>query len=410
MQAATAGAEDGAPNHPLALRMGVIAGFSHNAVIGCIMGSFSVLLATAAATSGMTTEQALLGGPAVMLGSSLAAPIAGDAMTRMPLRRLMVFGAALATLGFVLLALVPGKLVYFASYLLLFGPAMAIVGSVGPATLVTRWFNSNRGLALGLVHLNIVVAVMPLFCNWLLGVAGPLAVYLTMAGLVALVLTPMLLAIRERPPEAVPAGDAAQPGAPAEALSLWQILKLPAFWYIAASASAVITGIMVLTFTMVPLAESYGYSRGQGAVLQTIMSVAGMAGSVLFGWLADRLGGLRGLALLAFDFAVLMAVLLLKLPFGVLAVVIGLLGLHGAGMVPNVSRALATVLGPAAFSRAFGLFSLLSVPFTALGIAGMGASHSATGSYNAGLAGVVALLLLAVPLTVLAGRARATAG
>ena len=83
MQAATAGAEDGAPNHPLALRMGVIAGFSHNAVIGCIMGSFSVLLATAAATSGMTTEQALLGGPAVMLGSSLAAPIAGDAMTRL---------------------------------------------------------------------------------------------------------------------------------------------------------------------------------------------------------------------------------------------------------------------------------------------------------------------------------------
>ena len=408
MHVATESAGETAPNHPLAVRMGIIAGFSHNAVVGCIMGSFSVLLASAAATAGITTEQALLAGPVVMLGSALAAPIAGDAMTRMPLRRMMLFGAVLATLGFVLLAMVPGKLVYFGSYLLLFGPAMAIVGSVGPATLVTRWFNSNRGLALGLVHLNIVVAVMPLFCNWLLGAAGPLAVYLTMAALVALVLMPMLLAIREHPPEKVAGEGGAMAAAPAEALTLWQILKLPPFWCIAASASAVITGIMVLTFTMVPLAESYGYSRGQGAMLQTVMSVAGMVGSVLFGWLADKLGGLRGLALLAFDFAVLLAILLLKLPFAALVVVIALLGLHGSGMVPNVSRALATVLGPAAFSRAFGLFSLLSVPFTALGIAGMGASHKATGSYNAGLTGVVVLLLIAIPLTFLAGRSRIT--
>src|SRR3546814_7297044 len=29
------------------------------------------------------------------------------------------------------------------------------------ATLVTRWFHSNRGLALGIVHLPVVIAIVP---------------------------------------------------------------------------------------------------------------------------------------------------------------------------------------------------------------------------------------------------------
>jgi len=96
---------------------------------------------------------------------------------------------------------------------------------------------------------------------------------------------------------------------------------------------------------MIPIGESLGVSRDKSAIMQSIMAFSGMAGSIIFGWIADRIGGARGVALIAFNSAVLFGLLQLQLPYGALLVVIGLCGLHGAGMIPNVSRALAHSLG-----------------------------------------------------------------
>lgn len=125
-----------------------------------------------------------------------------------------------------------------------------------------------------------------------------------------------------------------------------------------------------------------------------------MARSILFGWITDRIGGARGLALIAFNFAVLLGLLLLHLPFVPLAIVIGLLGLHGSGMIPNLSRALADAFGQDSFSRAFGLATSLSVPFTLIGLIGTGISVTRTGGYGLAI-GVSAVALLAVvPLVI----------
>jgi MFS family permease len=187
-------------------------------------------------------------------------------------------------------------------------------------------------------------------------------------------------------------------------LTLREIVSRPAFWCLAVASSAIITSIMVLTFGMVTIAEGMGYTREQGAFLQTLMALSGMAGSILFGWVADRLGGFKGLALLAFDFALLMAMLLFKLPYPALMLVVALLGLHGAGMVPNVSRALTSALGQESFSRAFGMSSFLSVIFTAAGLYGMSLSHKILGDYSGSTVGLVALLLVAIPLAFAASR------
>jgi sugar phosphate permease len=304
---------------------------------------------------------------------------------------------------------------------------MSIAGSVGPATLVTRWFNRNRGLALGLVNLSLGNAVIPLLCVAVLDGYGASAVYLMMAALVGVILLPAGLAIRDYPEgerqvspadgEGLAVAEAvddfipgAEPAVEAEALAraesgggdsmtVWQIMRQPAFWAITIAAGLVIAAIMMLTFNMIPLAESLGVERTRGAVLLSTMSFAGMAGSILFGWVADRIGGARGVALIAFNHVVLLALLLFgNLPFAGLLVVIALLGLHGAGMIPNVSRALAHSFGSGSFSRAFGLQSALSVPPTAIGIWAMGASFTRTGSYGAALGGIAIALLLAVPL------------
>ena len=394
-----------APNHPNAKWMGLIAGISHNMIIGCLMGSFSVMLASVETRMGVTRAESSSVGALVIFGSALIGALVGPLMARFSLRPLFFFGASLMVAGFLLLAFTTSYPVYLGTYLLLFGPSMAIAGSVGPATLVTRWFSRSRGLALGLVHLSLVVAVMPLVCTWILNTYGAQATYLAMAVLIGVSLLPATLAIRDYPPGAGPQATAAQQAAAtADTMTVPQILKSPAFWAIATLAGLVITSIMMLTFNMIQIAGSLGITGYDAALLQSIMSFSGMAGSILFGWVADRIGGGRGIALLALDSAVLLMLLQMDMPYWARAVVIGLLGLHGAGMVPNVSRALAHSLGQNSFSRAFGLQAALSVPFTIVGIAAMGMSFDRTQSYSSALTGIAVFLAAAIPLGLYAAR------
>lgn len=394
MQAEDTAAE-GAPNHPQAVWMGLIAGISHNMVIGCLMGSFSVMLASVEQRLQVTREMSTAAGPLVILGSAILASVVGELMARHSLRLLMFVGACLSVIGYLVLAFTASYPVYLGAYLLLFGPSMAIAGSVGPATLVTRWFSRNRGIALGLVHLSIVVAIMPLLSNWVLENYGAKATYLMLATLVGISLVPATLAIRDYPPGSSVAHVLTPAGQLPDTLKVGQIIRRPAFWALAMASGLVIASIMVLTFNMIQLAESLGIPRDKGAMLQAIMAFSGMAGSIIFGWIADKLGGARGLALLAFNSAVLFALLLLDLPFAALAVVIGLFGLHGAGMIPNLSRALAHSLGQGSFSRAFGLATACGVPFTVIGVMATAAVYTRTGSYTPAIAGLAVCLAIA---------------
>jgi MFS family permease len=397
-----------ARNHPQAKWMGLIAGLSHNMIIGCLMGSFSVMLASVEQRMHVTREASSVAGSLVIFGSALIASVVGVIIARRSLRLLMVLAAGLSLAGYLILAFTESYPLYIACYLLLFGPSMAIGGSVGPATLVTRWFDRNRGLALGLVHFNVIVAVVPVLSNWMLERHGASSTYLLMAALVGAGLLPFTLLIRDYPPGAAPgAGDRAGAAA-AGSVTVAQIVRRPRFWGLAIAAAATITGTMVLTFNMIPITTSLGIDRNHGAVLQSIMSLSGMAGSIFFGWVADRIGGARGLALVVFDMAVLFGLLLLDLPFPALALVIGLLGMHGAGTIPNISRALADVFGSTGFSRAFGLSTSLSVPFTVIALQGVAATFTRAQTYTPAIAALSVFYLVILPIALMAGRRPAT--
>jgi MFS family permease len=341
-----------ARNHPLALRMGIIAGVSHNVVIGT-MGHFGVMLASAEQRTNITAGQAALGMPLLLIGSSVVAPFAGVLLAKHSLRMILVIGAVLTVCGFALLGLSTSYPLYLAAYGFFLGPAMSLTGSIGPATLVTRWFTKKRGLALGVVHLPIVVTILPVALNSFLERYGPTISYLMLAMFTAVLLVPLTLLTVDHPPGGETlAPEAAEMRTADGSFSVAQLLAQPRFWAICLAAIASMSSSIMLGSLLVPMGVSWGFSRGESALIQSLMSAGGMVGAVVFGLISDRIGGARALALIAFDCGVLWLLLLLQPPFLATAVIVGLIGMHGAGAIPGISRAISDALGRPASAAA----------------------------------------------------------
>src|ERR1700722_12032195 len=93
-----------AQNHPLAIRMAAISFFVHNLVIGCIFGSYGVLLLAVEARTHLTRDLSSLGISLVLAVIALMAPVFGVLVGKFSLRLLMMLGALMMTAGFIILA------------------------------------------------------------------------------------------------------------------------------------------------------------------------------------------------------------------------------------------------------------------------------------------------------------------
>lgn len=412
MQTEAAGAPElnspGPKNHPLAIRMGVLAWLSHNVLIGAVFGTPAILLRPMAERMQVSAELASAGVPLVMVGSAVLASVAGVFAARFSLRSLMAASAGAAMLAWLLLAFSPSFISYIIAYGLLLGPAMALAGIVVPPTLVTRWFNRNRGLAIGLVHLPVIVTILPVAGNWMIERHGVETLFFVLAGLSGVLLLCSLLVIDHPPHETAKGAMEVQDAAAAQGggLTVPQLLKNPYFWALALAVSAMNTSVVLLGVHLVNMAETWGLTRDNGALLASAMALCGIAGSILFGMLADRIGGARTVALVVFDGLVLWVLLTLGLPFPALLVVIGLMGMHGSAGIPAASRAYADALGAASFSRAYGLSATVTMPITIACIIAAGTGARITGGYTITLIVMAAYCAAGLALALFAARGR----
>jgi cyanate permease len=401
------------PNDPRAVRMGGIAWLSHNIIIGSIFGTAGVLLIPLQDRLHVDRGLASIGVPMVIVGSAVLASVAGVLAARYSLRRLLAVSGVLMALAWLILAFAHSYWLFLISYGLLLGPAMAVGGSVLPPTIVTRWFQRHRGLAIGIVHLPIVITIMPLVASLVISQFGVTALFLGLAVFAAVTLIPGSLALIEYPPghdprqhanETVTERSARGATAAGPSFTVPQLLKNSRFWLLALAVGAVNTSSVTLAAHLPAMGASWGYAATSAAALASVMSLVGMAGSILFGFVADKIGGARALALIAFDDIILWALLLVDLPYTARAVVIGLIGMHGSGAIPAISKAMASTFGEASFSRAFGLASTVTLPLMIAAVFGFGVVFQAQGSYAAGIVAMIMYFIVVIPLAIVAGR------
>ncbi|MBF9033916.1 MFS transporter [Rhodobacterales bacterium HKCCE2091] len=371
------------------------------------MGLFLPFLPEAFDTSAASVSAAVA---ISMLGAAAIQPLVGISLDRFGGRTVFAVGLLFAGAALCGTALATE----FWQVVLLMGLATSVgyasLSPVSSTTLVSGWFDRNRGTALGIATSGTKVAMIVLPPT----LAALIVAYdwrraMLVLGLAILALIPPVLAFMRGAPGIGPSrkGGTARPAADGDHTTARQAMRLPAFWVISACLFA--NGLMMnLVFVHLP---SYVMSRGFDTALAAtglaLVGGIGIFGTVVTGWLSDRLGP-RLVLLLMFGARALATLLVVLMPatitFAAFVLVFGFLGYGAIGVIASLAtnlfgrRAIGTILGFAyVFNQTGG----------AIGTFAGGASLEWTGSYDAALWLTIVTTLLALPgIWLLAGRSR----
>ena len=217
--------------------------------------------------------------------------IAGWIVDRFGPRRLMLFGILIAGAALVGLGAVSTIGFFYFCYLL---NALGYVcgGPLPHQVLLSRWFERNRGKAMGFAYLGIGVGgtIVPLLAYWLTTEFGWRSALQILGVLMIVIAFPMAWFVRDAPDDADRPNalhprpeTAAQPGA------MGAILRSPAFYLLAVGSMCSI-GAVGGTMQNLKLFFSLDVKLSQAEVAQimSLVLAGSLIGRILMGFLADR--------------------------------------------------------------------------------------------------------------------------
>jgi MFS family permease len=222
------------------------------------------------------------------IGTGLGGIAMGHFADRMPIRRVVLFGALVPGIAFLLLSRLDSTRELYLYHALLgvvgVGAIMAPLNS-----LAGLWLARNPGLAIGVVSAGGALGqgLMPLLSRHLVLVHGWREAYATLGVLYLLVMVPLALLLRDAPRAAAPAWAAAQAG---------RRFQVAPQWLLGWLCVAVLFCCVCMATPIVHVASlgaDLGLGGRESAGLLAAMMVFGMAGRLAFGRLADRVGNLQ---------------------------------------------------------------------------------------------------------------------
>ena len=205
---------------------------------------------------------------------------------RLGLRNTMVLGMACFVGSYLLFGFARGFSAYCGGAVLS-GLAYGYGGMIPLTLVISRWFPTGRGFALGMAAAGSGISTIfaPPLITGAIQSLGLSAAFLWEAAAGVLLTLLVLLLVRDSPdcPELQRAGDSA-PGGRGEGLSrpLLGMVLLSAFL----TGGPCGPGFSHLTV----LYTSAGFSSGTAALLMSYLGLVLIAAKVLYGWLSDRLG------------------------------------------------------------------------------------------------------------------------
>ncbi|MFP6837051.1 MAG: MFS transporter [Pseudomonadales bacterium] len=323
----------------------------------------------------------------------LASPLVGRAMDRYPLRNLVLAGLALLLAGLFLASRATALWQIVLVYATLFPVSMALMGTLAAQTLVTRWFPTRRGVAIGIsaTGTNLGGVVFPLIvAGWLTDVGWRETMLWLGAVSVVLVGPLTWLVLRREPPGMRPA-----PGVAPATQRMWttrEILSTRLFWIPGIAIVPLSLAFGAVQYNLGTLSRDIGMSTDAAANLIALNAVCMILGKFFFGGVGDRLDH-RYIFWMA---SILMAISLITLQgatdVSTLVTGVVFMGLAGGGMLPFFGVVFGSRFGSVSFGRVMG-FAMLTMTLGSLGPLLAGWTYDLTGSYDLAFQGFASLLL-----------------
>jgi len=228
----------------------------------------------------------------MFLTAGLLGMAAGWLADKVGVKPLILVGLALLAVGNFAYARVTSLTDIYAIHVGL-GLVLVLCGLIINVYLVSRWFDKNRGLAIGLVLAGTSLgnAAFPQLNAWLLQSYDWREVFGYLA-LIPLLLVPVVVVlVRNSPDDAARrSGGAAPPPVELTGYTLREALASRNFWIICTLAFCTFYSILGMsTVTFVFLSEAQ-YPTQLAATGVTILFIGGLVGKVLSGYLAEKLG------------------------------------------------------------------------------------------------------------------------
>jgi MFS family permease len=332
--------------------------------------------------------------------------VVGPLVDRWSVRGLMLIGSGALIGGLFALAWAPNEFVFGIAMSTLVAAAMTLLGPIVGSAVVSRWFTTSRGRALGIAAMGTSIGGMvmaPLFGLGFETVGWRDTVRL-MAVSVAIFALPLLIfALRNHPrdlglePEGPSAGAVSSTPATGGHLSTSEVLRQSAFWIVSLCLALFLGAYSGMLFSVPKFAADLGADAAARSTVTVALTISGLIGKFAFGWAADRFSLKAGLGT-AIGLTVCSVSLMTSEPeYPVLLASVAVMGLAAGGILPVWGALMAVIFGVANFGRAMGLQApIISVGAMAgFGIAGR--AHGQTGSFVLAFqifAGVLSLALL----------------
>jgi MFS family permease len=327
------------------------------------------------------------------LGTVVLAPLSGLMVRRYSARGVLIFSIVSMGAGYCAVAVAQNLWQLGAIYVLPLAFGSSAV-TVAAATLVSNWFDHNRGRAMGVAMAGMCgfgVIFPPVAAH----VFDQYGIRLTLAGLGLIILLSAPVAmwlVRERPN-----ASAAEPASTERAGrgSAKVVLSSARFWIIAPIAAICAAGSNVPAAVLAALGLDWGIDATSSAYLVSAFAISATIGMISFGVVSDRLSPRSSAHLVTATIAA--AVLLLAFgrsyPFMALGSVV--LGLGGGGAIILPTVLLSTYFKGGDYAFSIGAQTALGGLMSAVGAISFGVAHDAMGDYVEAMLALVAALGIA---------------
>ena len=366
----------------------LVASLSLMTIGGAGMFTIVVALKPVAAEFGASRSAASIAYAVTTVGFGVGGVMMGRWADRAGVMLPALFGTVCLALGFVLagraesmgqLYLAQGLLIGLMGNAAVFAPLVADI---------THWFTQRRGIAVAIVISGNYLAgtVWPPITQYGIDLWGWRDTFTGIGIFCLLTMLPLSVLLYRRVPDAAP-GAQMQDTAPARPLSMAPVtLQL---LLCAAGAGCCIAMAMPQTH-IVAHATDLGHAAQRGAEMLALMLGTGVISRLVFGWVSDRIGGLKALLI---GSGLQCAALLLFMPVEGLAalyLISALFGLGQGGIVPAYTIIIRAFFPPGQAGWRIGTVMMFTLMGMGLGGWLAGLLYDLTGSYQAAFVNAVA--------------------